>query len=145
MATKPESSVVPPVSARMRLVAISRTVARYAGMWLLVAAAVVAILSWLGLVFAHLFALFLALNALSAICTFTAARLGTRSPAVYGTPLVVAAPVRGRWKAAASPASKVPNHGTHGGGQTYAIDLIFSPEGHNGPIGGWRPPAHPRA
>lgn len=40
----------------------------------------------------------------------------------------VAPPVTGRWLAANSPASMVPSHGTHGHGQTFAIDLIFEPE-----------------
>jgi murein DD-endopeptidase MepM/ murein hydrolase activator NlpD len=43
------------------------------------------------------------------------------------SPVTVAPPVRGRWVAANSPASKVPSHGTHGYGQTYAIDLVYEP------------------
>ena len=38
-------------------------------------------------------------------------------------------PVRGRWSALNSPASKVPSHGTNGYGQTYAFDLIHEPDG----------------
>ncbi|QDQ12389.1 murein hydrolase activator EnvC family protein [Streptomyces spectabilis] len=38
-------------------------------------------------------------------------------------PVEVEAPVTGRWSALNSPADKVPSHGTHGLGQTYAIDI----------------------
>lgn len=37
-------------------------------------------------------------------------------------------PVSGRWVALNSPATKVPSHGTHGYGQTYAIDIVAEPE-----------------
>ncbi|HZX37503.1 MAG TPA: M23 family metallopeptidase [Streptomyces sp.] len=47
-----------------------------------------------------------------------------RPPAVE-----VDAPVTGRWSALNSPADKVPSHGTHGYGQTYAIDIVAEPEG----------------
>lgn len=39
-------------------------------------------------------------------------------------PLHVSSPVRGRWVALNSPATKVPSHGTRGYGQTYAIDVL---------------------
>ncbi|HEY0359001.1 MAG TPA: M23 family metallopeptidase [Mycobacteriales bacterium] len=59
-------------------------------------------------------------------------------------PRRVRSPVRGRWSAANSPATRLPSHGTHGSGQTYAVDLVYEPEdgarpkfGH-GP--GFRPP-----
>lgn len=39
-------------------------------------------------------------------------------------PVAVASPVRGRWLALNSPASRIPSHGVHGLGQTYAIDLV---------------------
>ncbi|MFJ9039949.1 M23 family metallopeptidase [Streptomyces sp. NPDC102406] len=39
-------------------------------------------------------------------------------------PVEVAPPVRGRWSALNSPADKVPSHGTHAYGQTYAIDIV---------------------
>lgn len=42
-------------------------------------------------------------------------------------PVVVAAPVKGRWLALNSPASKVPSHGVYMYGQTYAIDLVSEP------------------
>jgi len=58
------------------------------------------------------------------------ALLGTfLGPAVRADPLLLAAPVEGRWEALNSPASKVPSHGTHAYGQAYAIDLIAAPVG----------------
>jgi murein DD-endopeptidase MepM/ murein hydrolase activator NlpD len=50
-------------------------------------------------------------------------RLGT----VRRPPVEVAAPVAGRWQAVNSPADKVPSHGLHAYGQTYAIDLAYEP------------------
>ena len=41
--------------------------------------------------------------------------------------LPVAAPVSGRWVALNSPATRAPSHGTHGYGQTYAVDLAYEP------------------
>ncbi|MGM7667805.1 M23 family metallopeptidase [Microbacterium sp. A93] len=46
----------------------------------------------------------------------------------------VSSPVRGRWLAMNSPASKVPSHGVRAYGQTYAIDLV------NEPVDKVRPP-----
>jgi murein DD-endopeptidase MepM/ murein hydrolase activator NlpD len=60
-------------------------------------------------------------------------------------PLQVASPVAGRWVALNSPASGAPSHGTHGYGQTYAVDLVFEPApGARPAFGagpGFRPPA----
>ncbi|MEE1818872.1 M23 family metallopeptidase [Streptomyces sp. SP18ES09] len=39
-------------------------------------------------------------------------------------PVVVAAPVTGRWSALNSPADRTPSHGTHQLAQTYAIDIV---------------------
>jgi murein DD-endopeptidase MepM/ murein hydrolase activator NlpD len=50
-------------------------------------------------------------------------RFGT----VRRPPVEVAAPVAGRWLALNSPADKVPSHGLHAYGQTYAIDLVHEP------------------
>ncbi|MGW6057107.1 M23 family metallopeptidase [Streptomyces sp. NPDC055189] len=50
-------------------------------------------------------------------------RARTASPA----PLETAPPVTGRWSAMNSPADKVPSHGTHTLGQTYAIDIVAEP------------------
>lgn len=43
-------------------------------------------------------------------------------------PRPVRSPVRGRWRAMNSPATKVPSHGTHVYGQTYAVDLVHEPQ-----------------
>jgi Peptidase family M23 len=43
-------------------------------------------------------------------------------------PVPVHSPVRGRWIAINSPADKVPSHGVHSAGQTYAIDLVYWPD-----------------
>ena len=51
----------------------------------------------------------------------------TVSP-VEREPMTVQAPVRGRWIAVNSPADKVPSHGVHSAGQTYAIDLVHWPD-----------------
>lgn len=52
-------------------------------------------------------------------------------------PVVLRSPVRGRWIPVNSPADKVPSHGTHELGQTYAIDLVHVPSGDWRPIGRW--------
>jgi hypothetical protein len=52
-------------------------------------------------------------------------RVGT----VRRTPVAVGFPVRGRYRAINSPADKVPSHGLHAYGQTYAIDLLHVPSG----------------
>ncbi|MFJ1789736.1 M23 family metallopeptidase [Streptomyces anulatus] len=53
-------------------------------------------------------------------------------------PVEVGPPVAGRWTALNSPADKVPSHGTHVYGQTYAIDIVADPETGEG-----EPPARP--
>lgn len=62
-------------------------------------------------------------------------RLGT----VQAPPVRVGTPVRGRWMAMNSPATRVPSHGLHAYGQTYAIDLAFEPEDRSRPAMGWSP------
>lgn len=47
--------------------------------------------------------------------------------------VVVSSPVRGRWLALNSPATKVPSHGTRAYGQAYAIDLVLEPLDGNRP------------
>ncbi|MFF1710018.1 M23 family metallopeptidase [Streptomyces sp. NPDC058268] len=60
--------------------------------------------------------------------------MAARPPA----PVEVAAPVAGRWSAINSPADKVPSHGTHHLGQTYAIDIVAEPEeGPKRPVPVW--------
>lgn len=49
----------------------------------------------------------------------------------------IAPPVTGRWSAMNSPADKVPSHGTHHLGQTYAIDIVAEPEGGERPAFAW--------
>ncbi|WP_031071647.1 M23 family metallopeptidase [Streptomyces sp. NRRL S-118] len=48
-------------------------------------------------------------------------------------PVEIGPPVTGRWSALNSPADKTPSHGTHGYGQTYAIDVIADPEDRERP------------
>jgi hypothetical protein len=66
-------------------------------------------------------------------------RVGT----VRRPPVEVALPVTGRWLALNTPADKVPSHGLHAYGQTYAIDLVHDPEGRPRPAFGWRPLTRP--
>ena len=54
-------------------------------------------------------------------------------------PVAVAAPVVGRWRALNSPADRVPSHGLHAYGQTFAIDLVGEPVGQSRPSWGWWP------
>ncbi|MEW1615817.1 MULTISPECIES: M23 family metallopeptidase [unclassified Streptomyces] len=57
--------------------------------------------------------------------------LQTRAAAPRGEPrppVEVDPPVAGSWTALNSPADKVPSHGTHVYGQTYAIDIVAEPE-----------------
>lgn len=52
---------------------------------------------------------------------------------------VVASPVRGRWLAMNSPATKVPSHGLRAYGQAYAVDLVYEPDGTARPAFGSGP------
>lgn len=52
-------------------------------------------------------------------------RVGT----VRRPPVEAGFPVRGRYRAINTPADRVPSHGLHAYGQTYAIDLLHVPEG----------------
>lgn len=58
-------------------------------------------------------------------------RIGPARPA-DPDPRECAAPVTGPWVGFNSPADKVPSHGTHGYGQTYAIDIV-GPSGRDVP------------
>ncbi|WP_432504620.1 M23 family metallopeptidase [Kineococcus arenarius] len=64
---------------------------------------------------------------------------GPRPPARLVGPVVT-----GRWQALSTPADRVPSHGTHGYGQTYAVDLLADPaDGSRPPFtagGGFLPP-----
>jgi hypothetical protein len=39
-------------------------------------------------------------------------------------PVALGVPVHGRWVVLNGPADRVPSHGTHGHGQTFALDLV---------------------
>jgi hypothetical protein len=54
-------------------------------------------------------------------------------------PVPVSLPVHGRWRAVNSPSSRVPSHGIHTFGQTYAIDLVFDPASPGRRRPSWRP------
>ena len=60
-------------------------------------------------------------------------------------PVQVQPPVTGRWVALNSPANRVPSHGLHAYGQTYALDLVHEPPDRpRPPFGsgpGFRPPS----
>lgn len=49
-------------------------------------------------------------------------------PGTRREPIEVEPPVRGRWVAVNSPATRTPSHGTHAYGQTFAIDLVHEPD-----------------
>lgn len=66
-------------------------------------------------------------------------RVGT----VRAAPTDVASPVAGRWVALNSPANRVPSHGLHAYGQTYAIDVVHDPAERPRPGFGWWPIARP--
>jgi hypothetical protein len=53
-------------------------------------------------------------------------------------PIVLDPPFRGRWLARNSPARRVPSHGTHAFGVTYAIDFIAVDERGRSAPRGWR-------
>jgi Peptidase family M23 len=63
-------------------------------------------------------------------------RLGT--PAER-TPVKIEAPVVGHWKAANSPADRIPSHGVHAYGQTYAVDLVGAARDGEHPEEEWWP------
>jgi Peptidase family M23 len=66
-------------------------------------------------------------------------RVGT----VRRPPVEVAPPVTGRWQALNTPADRVPSHGLHAYGQTYAIDLVHDPVERPRPPFGWQPVTRP--
>lgn len=57
----------------------------------------------------------------------TAGRRGRAAAADPRPAVEVEPPVTGRWTALNSPADKVPSHGVHACGQTYAIDIVSDP------------------
>jgi hypothetical protein len=62
-------------------------------------------------------------------------RVGT----VRTDPVELSSPVTGRWLAMNSPGSRVPSHGLHAYGQSYAIDLVHEPVDQPRPRLGWWP------
>ncbi|MYZ38113.1 peptidoglycan DD-metalloendopeptidase family protein [Streptomyces sp. SID4917] len=62
--------------------------------------------------------------AVAVAVTLGVSRMGRAHHADRPAAIEVAPPVRGRWSALNSPADKVPSHGTHAYGQTYAIDVV---------------------
>jgi hypothetical protein len=54
-------------------------------------------------------------------------------------PVRLLSPVAGRWRAINSPADRVPSHGLHAYGQTFAIDLVNEPADGGRPGVGWWP------
>lgn len=62
-------------------------------------------------------------------------RVGT----MRADPTPVGTPVSGRWLALNGPARRVPSHGTHAYGQSYAIDLVHEPSDRPRPTVGWWP------
>lgn len=63
------------------------------------------------------------------------------APTASGDTLTLASPVAGPWVAVNSPTTKVPSHGTHGLGQTYAVDLLYAGEPtRTRPANGFAPP-----
>jgi hypothetical protein len=58
---------------------------------------------------------------------------------VRAEPLVVRPPVVGRWVPVNGPGTRVPSHGLHAWGQTYAVDLIHALSGDYRPKFGWSP------
>ncbi|MEV0039143.1 M23 family metallopeptidase [Streptomyces sp. NPDC050804] len=63
-------------------------------------------------------------GAVAVAVTLGVSRIGRAHHADRPAAIEVAPPVRGRWSALNSPADKVPSHGTHTYGQTYAIDIV---------------------
>jgi Peptidase family M23 len=113
--------IQPPLPRRMRLTAVLRSAALYCGLWLILAPGLLAIANFSsGQVKALLWGGGIVLVLLATL-------LGPRSTVAREEPLVLAPPVRGRWMAINSPATRIPSHGTHAFGQTYAVDLIASP------------------
>jgi hypothetical protein len=51
-----------------------------------------------------------------------------RMAEAVAVPTQIEPPVRGRWIPVNSPANRVPSHGTHEYGQSYAIDLVHHPD-----------------
>lgn len=55
-----------------------------------------------------------------------------------GAPTVLALPFHGTWLVENSPARRVPSHGTHAFGTTYAIDFVAVEHGRTATVRDWR-------
>ncbi|MGC1212257.1 MAG: M23 family metallopeptidase [Micromonospora sp.] len=53
-------------------------------------------------------------------------------------PVVLQLPFQGTWTVENSPARRVPSHGTHAFGVTYAIDFVAVRDGRTAPVRDWR-------
>ncbi|WP_406410127.1 M23 family metallopeptidase [Streptomyces halstedii] len=73
--------------------------------------------------------------AVAVAVTVVLGRLSGREVARTRPAVEVGPPVSGRWRALNSPADRVPSHGVHAYGQSYAIDVVAEPEAE-----GSRPP-----
>jgi hypothetical protein len=77
----------------------------------------------------------LAIVAVFAVGLACYARLGTP----VGPTADLTMPVDGRWQALNSPTTRVPSHGLHAWGQTYAVDLVHDPADGSRPAFGQGP------
>lgn len=109
-----------------RLFARIRLPLQYAGFVALLATLVAVVLAWSGVELgpapAYAAVSGVVLIGIAGLLTFVSPRSDAPS-------LELAAPVRGRWQAVNSPTTKIPSHGTHAYGQTFAVDLVHLPEG----------------
>ncbi|QJU53393.1 M23 family metallopeptidase [Herbiconiux sp. KACC 21604] len=114
------------VSGTTRAIARVRPVVQYAGLTTIAVGVVLVLVGLVGPETGSAGAVLVAVGVGLAVVTVL---LSIAAPAAGGTPLALAAPVRGRWRALNSPSSGVPSHGTHAYGQSYAVDLLYTPEG----------------
>ncbi|WP_327116437.1 M23 family metallopeptidase [Streptomyces sp. NBC_01341] len=75
--------------------------------------------------------------ALAVVIGLLVGRRGREDPANGRSAVEIAPPVTGRWTALNSPADKVPSHGTHGYGQSHAIDIVAEPATGGRPAFRW--------
>lgn len=87
-------------------------------------------LGWLGLAGFVMFLIGLGASVLPIGYVRSTASPGSGKPGRHANardPIRVSPPIRGDWIPVNSPADKVPSHGVHVYGQTYAIDLVEAP------------------
>jgi len=83
------------------------------------------------------------LAAVAAVAVLAGLALYFRLGTARAAPRELGAPVRGRWIALNSPADRVPSHGLHAYGQTYAIDLVPQERGERPAALRWWPATRP--